>query len=63
MATKIRFDSTHNIEMPTLVLAKRSGDKLGVIPAVNIINKTTLSSGCELSFKVYKFYNGVRTVL
>lgn len=63
MATKIRFDSTHNIEMPTLVLAKRSGDKLGVIPAVNIINKTTLTSGCEVSFKVYKFNDGIRTAL
>lgn len=59
MSSKITFDSNNNIELPTLVLAKRSGDKLGTIPAVNIINKTTMNSGSELSFKVYKYNDDI----
>ena len=59
MSSKITFDSNNNVELPTLVLAKRSGDKLGTIPAVNIINKTTMNSGSELSFKVYKYNNDI----
>ena len=59
MSSKITFDSNNNVELPTLVLAKRSGDKLGTIPAVNIINKTTMNSGSELSFKVYKYNDDI----
>ena len=59
MSSKITFDSKNNVELPTLVLAKRSGDKLGTIPAVNIINKTTMNSGSELSFKVYKYNDDI----
>ena len=58
MAVKVNFDTTHNVETPTLVLAKRSGDKLGAIPAVNIVYKETLTLGSELSFRVYKYDNG-----
>ena len=39
MAVRIKFDSTHNAIPPTLVLATRSGKKIGSIPAYNIILK------------------------
>lgn len=60
MAIKIRFDPSHVPEAPTIVLADRNGEKLGQIPAKNIIVKSCLNSAAELSFCVYKFENGVR---
>lgn len=60
MAIKIHFDPSHVPETPTIVLANRNGEKLGQIPARNIIVKSCLNSAAELSFCVYKFENGVR---
>ena len=37
MAVRIRFDNTHNAISPTFVLGTRLGEKLGVIPAENIL--------------------------
>ena len=60
MAIKIRFDPSHVPEAPTIVLANRNGEKLGQIPAKNIIVKSCLNSAAELSFCVYKFENSIR---
>ena len=57
---KIKFDSTHNALTPTLVLATRNGDKLGVIPAANISAADSFNSNFDLQFNVNKFENGVR---
>ena len=60
MPLKIYFDDiTHEPLMPTLVLANRNGDKLGVIPSSNLVVSDALKTHSELSFKVYKTLSGV----
>lgn len=60
MPLKIYFDDiTHEPLIPTLVLANRKGDKLGVIPSSNLVVSDALKTHSELSFKVYKTLNGV----
>lgn len=58
MSIKINFDSAHNPEKPTLVLATRNGTKLGQISAEDIIFNDALNSASEISFKVHKYVNG-----
>lgn len=59
MAIRIQFDGTGSPEAPTLVLAKRGGEKLGVLNTVdNISVSDRLSDTCELSFDVYKEFDG-----
>ena len=59
MAIRIQFDGTGSPECPTLVLAKRGGEKLGVLNTVdNISVSDRLSDACELSFDVYKEFDG-----
>ncbi len=57
MAIRINFDSNHNVQTPTFVLTNRNGDRLGVIPAYNIVFKDTMNSYSELTFKVDKVNN------
>lgn len=52
MAIKIKFDKTHNVISPTLVLATRSGRKLGAITYCNLTLKDSMNECSELSFKV-----------
>ncbi len=54
MAVRIRFDSTGNVEDSVFVLSTRNGTKLGNVPYYNLTFRGTLSSGCEMSFKVDK---------
>lgn len=54
MAVKIGFDETHNVLTPTLVLATRSGKKLGPIPATAITFTDNLVTYSELGFQVHK---------
>lgn len=54
MAVQIQFDETHNPMAPTIVLATRSGRKLGAIPAVNIVFKDKMNDGYEMSFTVHR---------
>ncbi len=54
MAVKIRFDSQHNAEQPTLVLATKNGRLLGKLPSHNLQFKDTMNSYSELRFDVYK---------
>lgn len=58
MAVRIKFDNTYNAIQPTLILATRSGRKLGYIPAVNISVSDNFNSYFELEFNVNQFDNG-----
>lgn len=60
MATiKIDFDSTGNPEFPTLVLAKRSGERIGLLDNLSSQHITdNLNSYSELSFSITKYSNG-----
>ena len=59
MAVRILFDHNHIPQEPTLVLANRNGNKLGVIPALHINVGDHLNDAMELQFQVQKEYNGV----
>ena len=61
MAIKIKFDSAGQPEKPTFVLAKKSGEYIGVIKAHQIVTKNSLTDGSEITFKVYKEENGEKT--
>ncbi len=63
MASNIIFDNTGNIKEPTLVLANRNANKLGVIHAHNITFKKCLNTYSEISFIVHKIDNGAQTDL
>ena len=60
MATiKIDFDPTGSPEFPTLVLAKRSGERIGLLDNLSGQHITdNLNSYAELSFSITKFSNG-----
>lgn len=59
MSIKINFDSARQPEKPTIVLAKRNGDKIGLLDAQSIQVSDSLNDASELSFNVYKELNGV----
>lgn len=54
MAVKLKFDSCHNPILPTLVLANRNGDKVGILPANSVKFSNRFNSYNEMSFYVYK---------
>ena len=58
MAIRIKFDKDNNPLPPTLVLANRNGNKLGVLPAVNLNLHADMKEADELQFRVYKYDNG-----
>ena len=63
MAVKINFDSAGLPETPTLILARKSGEKIGVLnTARNIVVKDNLNSYSEISFTVAKRLNGKKCV-
>ena len=62
MAIKINYDSNRKPINPTLVLAKKSGEKLGAIPSYQNVLKADLESGYDLNFKVSKYIRGTNTV-
>ena len=55
MAIKINFDMAHNPEEPTLILAKRNGDKLGLIKAKSVEVSDAMKDASEITFNVYKY--------
>lgn len=63
MAVRIKFDNTHNVIPPTLVLATRNGRKLGAIPAVNVSVSDSFNSKFDLEFEVNKITDGVEYYL
>lgn len=54
----IVFDPNHNAQQPTLVLATRSGNKLGVLDTIDDLVTTDSIHGAELSVTVYKEFDG-----
>jgi hypothetical protein len=55
MAIKINFDTAHNPETPTIILAKRNGDKIGQLNAKSIEVSDSLNDASEITFNVYKY--------
>ena len=63
MAATIKFDSARVPETPTLILARNSGDKIGVLnTARNIVLKDNMNSYSEISFIVNKRINGKKCI-
>lgn len=58
MPMKINFDTAHNPETPTFILAKKSGDKIGQVNAKAIDITDALNDASEVTFTVYKYENG-----
>lgn len=54
MAIKIKFDSSHNVVPPTLVLSTRNGDKLGGVLYYNLIVKDAIRNEMGMSFSINK---------
>lgn len=54
MAVRIKFDNTHNVIEPTLVLATRNGRKIGNISAYNIVFNNGMNECSDISFRVNK---------
>lgn len=63
MGMKICFDTTNHPENPTLILAKKTGKKLGLIVASAITIKDSLNDAAEITFKVNKYINGKKNHL
>jgi len=59
MAIKINFDTSNNIETPTLVLAHRNGDKIGILNTVesDIHFSDSMNDKMEFSFTLHKKLN------
>ncbi len=54
MAVKIKFDCCHNPIIPTLAIANRSGEKIGILPANSIKFSNKFNAKNEFSFTIYK---------
>lgn len=54
LAVRIKFDNTHNVIEPTLVLATRNGRKIGNISAYNIVFNNGMNECSDISFRVNK---------
>ena len=54
MGMKIRFDTTNRPENPTLILATKTGKKLGLIVASGISIKDSMKDAAEITFNVNK---------
>ena len=63
MSIKINFDAAGNPEEPTIVLAKRNGDRIGKINAKSIEITDNLNDAAEMSFTVYKYIDGIKDPL
>lgn len=63
MALKIRFDPSNTPELPTIILATKSGEKLGEIKKHSVTIKDCLNDAAEISFTVNKYENGIKNPL
>ena len=70
MAVKMLFYPTkggkrisQEVKPPTIVLAKKNGAKLGVIPNESLNFECNLNSENTIDFKVHKYYNGKKVGL
>ena len=58
MAIKINFDKARNPEVPTIVLARKNGDKLGQLNVKSIEVSDCLNDTSEITFNVHKYIDG-----
>ena len=58
MAIKINFDVVHNPEVPTIILAKKNGYKIGQLNAKSIEVSDSLNDASEITFVVHKYIDG-----
>lgn len=58
MAIKINFDVVHNPEVPTIILAKKNGYKIGQLNAKAIEVSDSLNDASEITFVVNKYIDG-----
>lgn len=58
MAIKINFDVVHNPEVPTIILAKKNGRKIGQLNAKAIEVSDSLNDASEITFVVNKYIDG-----
>lgn len=63
MAIKIDFDAAHNPQVPTIILAKKNGDMLGGLDASEVEITDSMNDKSEMTFKVYKYVNGIKNGL
>lgn len=64
MSRRIAFDTSGRVESPTLVLATKSGKKLGLLANIDSCEyRKVLNGPDELSFTVYRDTNGVQNML
>lgn len=52
MAIQIKFDSSHNVIPPTLVLTTRNGNRLGGLLYHNLVVKQAIRQSMEMSFTI-----------
>lgn len=62
MSAKITFDAAGHPDLPTLVLAKKNGDKIGKINAKSIETANPMNDAAEVSFIVHKYVDDVKDV-
>lgn len=55
MAIRINFDVAHNPEVPTIILAKKNGDKIGQLNTKSIEITDSLNDVSEITFVVHKY--------
>ena len=63
MAIKINFDTSHNPEKPTIILAKKNGDKIGQLNAKAIEISDVLKDASEITFNIHKFVDNKKCEL
>ena len=63
MAIRINFDVAHNPEVPTIVLAKKNGDKIGQLNAKAIEITDALNDASEITFVVHKYIDNKKCEL
>ena len=63
MAIKINFDAANNPEAPTIILAKKNGDKIGLVNAKSIEVSDNLNDASEISFTVNKYVDGNKDII
>lgn len=63
MAINVKFDLANNPELPTLILATRSGNKLGQLDAKQIELSDKFNEPSEISFILNKYVDGKLTNL
>lgn len=61
MSIKIRFDTANRPELPTIILARKNGDKIGKIDSRAIEVAGDIKEASEITFNINKFINNKKT--